>query len=270
MAVAIIIDPVDESYSFTEEMGAAASFTRTCHITGLTAGSGTPLAARIAEAETAMDTNFAYFATTSVDTNLRVVSREFSNWGEETSKMKCVVTYAARKDVLGPVGTWTPSFNGTLSQVQTAKDINGFPAFTAHTFPSTDDNHPSQTITQGGRVPQQRPMIEVTYTGLIKPASIVLEKIKYLGKLNNATWLYGNMGRWMCTGFNAVVHDTATTPATYLVDVTFQADGFDWNPVLVFTDPATGQQPDNLVNGVGIKTIYTQNYVDFNDLIPTS
>ena len=270
MAAAVIVDTTEGGSTFREEMGAAISMTRTLLVTGLTAGSGTPLAARIDEARTAVNAaGFEYFDTTTLDSNLRVVGQEYSMVNSSPDKLTCTITYASRNDVLGPVGTWTPSFNGSLSQVQTANDIGGFPISVAHTFSNSDENHPGQTIEQGGRVPQQRPTIEVTYRGLIQPASIVMEKIKYLGKLNSATWLYGNVGRWLCAGFTAEVHDASTTPTTYLAELTFQADGFDWNPKVAFIDPATGKEPPDLVNGVGIKRVFTFNYADFNDLIPT-
>ena len=77
MAVAVIIDTDTGGSTFREEMGAAVNMTRTLLVTGLTAGSGTPLAARIDEARTAVDAaGFEYYDTTSLDSNLRVVGQE--------------------------------------------------------------------------------------------------------------------------------------------------------------------------------------------------
>lgn len=270
MAVAVTIDWDGGAATFREAGGKATELTRTCLITGLTAGSGTPFAARLAEAQTAMDTNFSYGATTTADTNLRVIGRDFKQIPGSPDKMECVVTYGEVKDMVGPVGTWIPSLSATLNQVQVPIDIGGFPILLAHTFPSDDENHPGQYIEQGGKVPQQRPMLELTYTGLIQPSSIILEKVKYIGRLNSATWNYGPPGKWLCTNFTSEVHDASTTPTTWRVEVSFQADGFNWNPMAVFTDPSTGQQPPNLVAGVGYRTVVTQYYTDFNNLIPSS
>lgn len=265
----VIIDANEDVHVLSEEVGAASSFKRTCLITGLTSGSSTPLAERMAEARTAMDTNFPYFGTTLLDSNLRVVSREFSTIPGSTTAVKCVVTYQSRKDVLGPVGTWTPVLSGTVNQIQVPNDIGGFPIILRHTFPDDDENHPGQLIEQGAKVPQMRPVVEITYTGLQQPASIFDLEITYLGKTNLTTWNYGNPGYWLCTNFQAQIHDAGTTPVTWLCDVTFQADAQAWDPMAVFIDPATGQQPPNLVRGVGYRQVITQERADFNNLIPT-
>lgn len=270
MAVTVTIDVEESPASFREQGGKGTEFSRTCLIQGLSAGSSTPFTARLAEAQTAMDTNFAYGATTSADANLRVIGREFKQIPGKPTAMYCTVTYGESKDLVGPVGRWVPSLSATLNQVQVPIDIQGIPILLAHQFPDDDDNHPGDYIEQGAKVPQQRPMVELTYTGLIQPASILLEKIKYIGRLNSATWNYGPPGKWLCTNFTSEVHDENTTPITWRVEVSFQADGFNWNPLAVFTDPATGQQPPNLVPYIGYRTVVTQYYADFNQLIPSS
>jgi hypothetical protein len=259
-------------FSFTDENGAAVAFQRTLLVKGLTAGTTNPLAARIDEARTAVDAaGFAIGATTSLDSNLRVVKQEFESAGDSyTGSMICTVTYAAVADTIPLEGNWIPTLTGTLNQIQTAKDVLGFPISLSHTFPNDDPNHPGETITQGAKVNQFRPLSEITYVGRLKVPSIFQEKIKYLGKTNSTTWNYGGPGRWLCTGFNASLLDRSTTPYTWKVEVTFQADGYLWQQEAVFIDPATGREPDGLVPGVGIKKVITQYSVDFNDLIPAS
>lgn len=258
--------------SFRREMNAPVEYRRTLLITGLSAGSGaSSLSQRIDEAEDALAAGgFAYNSSPTGYTGLKLVNYEFSTLDSDTTKLKCVVTYANRRDALGPVGTWTPRLSGTLNQIQTAKDYFGIPISVRHTYPVDDVNFPGETITQGGVVPQQLPLVELTYTGLIQPQSITLEAFKYLGRTNSTTWNYGPRGTWLCTNFQAQPHEVSTTPDTWLVDVTFQADPSGWYPLAVFTDPATGQQPENLVPGFGIVRVRTQPEVDFNDLIPSS
>lgn len=271
MAASVIIDYKQGGAKFTEESGAAADFQRTLLVTGLTAGTTNPLAARIDEARTAVNAaGFAHGDTTSLDSNLRVVSQEYSTIENDNSKLICTVTYKALKDTIPPLGTWVPVLSGTLNQIQTAKDLLGFPITVSHTFDTDDPNWAGQTVTQGAKVNQFRPLVEITYRGLMNPASMFNAVTKYLGKTNSATWLYGAPGRWLCTGFTAERHDVASNPDLWLCEVTFQADGFRWTQTAVFVDPATGKEPDNLVSGVGIKEIVTQYGVDFNELIPSN
>ena len=272
MAASVTIDHMPGRFSFTDENGSAVSFQRTLLVKGLSAGSTNPLAARIDEARTAVDAaGFAIGATTSLDSNLRVVKQEFESAGDSyTTSMICTVTYAAFKDIIPPIGSWLPVLNGSVNQIQTATDVLGFPIELSHTFPTDDENHPGQTITQGAKVNQFRPLAEITYTGLVRPPSIFELIIKYLGCTNSTTWNYGNPRRWLCTTFNAELFDRSTTPFTWKCEVTFQADGYEWSQTAVFIDPATGREPSGLVNGVGIKKIITQQSVDFNDLIPAN
>lgn len=272
MAASVIIDWKDGGARFVEQDGAAMEFSRTCFVTGLTAGSGSgTLTSRILEAKTALDSaGFAIGATTTMDANLRVSSRDIAMHPEDNSKVIATINYKAFKDTIPPLGSWLPKLSGSLNQIQTAKDLNGFPITLAHTFPDDDPNWHGQTVEQGAKVNQFRPLAEITYVGLLKVSSIFNTKIKYLGKTNSSTWNYGGPGRWLCTNFTAELFDKGTTPDTWLCEVTFQADGFLWTQTAVFVDPATGKEPEGLVSGVGIKNIVTQFGVDFNELIPSS
>lgn len=269
MPATVIIDNLDGRFSFTNEHGAATGFQRTLLIKGLTVGSSTPLAALINEARTAVNNaGFAIGDTSSVDSNLRVVKHDFEPASDSSNTaMRCVVTYAAFADSLPGVNVWVPTLSGSINQVQTNKDLNGFPIFVQHTYDNTDPNYPGQTITQGAQVNAFRPVAEITYRGLVQPPSIFNLIIKYLGCVNSTTWNYGNPSRWLCTNFTASLHDKSTTPDTWLCEVTFQADGYEWTQEAVFIDPTTGKPPADLVSGVGIKKVFTQRAVDFNDLI---
>lgn len=272
MAASVIIDWKEGGARFVRDSYAAAEFSRTCLVQGLSAGSGNgALSSRIAEAETALDSaGFAIGDTTTLDSNLRVTSREIAMHPGDNSKMIATINYKAFRDTIPPVGSWIPKGNGSLNQIQIAKDLIGFPITVSHTFPTDDPNWHGQEVTQGAKVNQFRPLAELTYTGLIRPASILLEQVKYIGKTNSATWNYGAPGLWLCTNFTYELWDKATNPDTWLCEVTFQADGSRWTQTAVFVDPATGKEPENLVNGVGIKEIVTQYAVDFNNLIPTT
>jgi hypothetical protein len=272
MPATVIIDNLDGRFSFTDEQGAATSFQRTLLITGLTISNSTPLASLINEARTAVNNaGFAIGDTSSVDSNLRVVKHDFEPAGDSSNKaMRCVVTYAAFADSLPGVNVWVPTLSGSVNQIQTSKDEFGFPIFVQHTYDNNDPNYPGQTITQGASVNQFRGVAEITYRGLVQPPSILLLIAKYLGKVNSTTWNYGAPLQWLCTNFTASLHDKSTTPDTWLCEVTFQADGSLWSQDAVFIDPTTGKPPADLVSGVGIKTIYTQQWVDFNDLIPAN
>lgn len=267
MPADVVIDVNDKGHSFTEEQGTATGYRRVCLVKGLTSTTG--LSDLLNEARTAMDNaGFEYYDTTAADSNLRVVSREFETIPGTITSLYCTVSYAPRKDVLGTVGVWTPSISGTINQIQTPSDINGFPIVVAHQFDDTDENHPGLYIEQGAKAPQFRPMGEVTYKGLQQFTSPFLEMAKYLGRTNLTTWNYGAAGLWLCTNFTADIHDASTTPVTWYCEVTFQADGFAWDPIAVFIDPSTGNPPANLVPGVGYRKVIVQQRADFNDLIP--
>lgn len=273
MPVSITIDSqfVGTS-SFREENGAPQEYRKSVLIQGLSAGTGTSiLSSRIDEAQDYLDSQgITYNSSPSGYSNLKLVGREFSTIPDNPTKLACTLIYANRKDVLGPVGTWTPVINGTLNQVQTAKSYFGIPISVRYDYPANDPNFPDETVTQGGKVPQQLPLVELTYRGLIQPQSIALEVFKYLGRTNSTTWNYGPRGTWLCTNFSAEVHDTGTNPDTWLAEVTFQAAPDKWYPTAVFTDPATGQVPPNLIPGFGYVRVVTQPEVDFNQLIPSS
>jgi hypothetical protein len=255
--------------SYREELGVPVEYRRRLLVTGLSAGSGASmLTSRIAEAKTALSSaGFGFFTSPTGLNGLKLVNYEYSTIDEENSKLAVTVTYINRRDAVGPVGTWTPIISGTLQQIQTAKDYLGFPISVQHDYPSWDPNFPGERVAQGGRVTQQLPLVEITYRGLIQPASALLEKFKYLGRINASTWLYGPRGTWMCTNFNTTIHDAGTSPTTWLAEVTFQAEPNGWFPLAVFTDPVTGVPPANLTS-FGIQRVWTQPYAEFNQLIP--
>lgn len=256
-------------FSVEEEHGVIVSATRTALIEGITVSGGVTFQD---EVYTALDNaGLTYYSTTSISQNLVLYRRSVTPL-TENSNTQAIATleYVGKATIPGKIGEWQPVVSATLSQVESAKDIIGAPITVSHTFPDDDENHAGGTITQGGTVQQLLPSYELTYRGLQNVPSILKFAERYMGRTNSATWNYGEAGKWLCTSVNGEPVDVRAGVDTWLVEITFQYRGIGWAQTVVFTDPSTGEQPANLVAGVGFRQVAVQPSVDFNDLILAS
>lgn len=261
------LDNITGPYSVVEEFGIVRSFTRNALIEGITQSGGVTFQS---ESFAALDAaGLTWYSTTSVDSNLVLARRTLQPYSEnDNTKAIAVLEYMARGELPGEIGTWIPQVSASLNQREKATDVIGAAITTSHTFPDTDDSpNAGVTVRQGGKVQQLVPAWDLMYRGLVQPPSILKLTEKYLGRTNSTTWNYLSAGKWLCSDFNASVVDVQSGLDTWLVDVTFQARLDGWAETVVFTDPDTGQQPPDLVAGVGFKNVQVQPQVDFNDLI---
>lgn len=260
------LDWTGGTYVVQEENGIIVSARRTALVTGITVSGGVTFQS---EAYDALDAaGLGYYDSTSISQNLVLHRRGISPFTEnDNSKAIATLEYAARGSVPGQVGEWIPRASATLSQIETPKDIIGSPITVSHTFPDDDENHAGATIRQGGTVQQLLPSYELTYTGLQEVPSILKLQEKYIGRTNSETWNYGAVGKWMCTSITGEPVDIKTGVDTWLLEAVFQYRGIGWAQTAIFTDPATGGQPTDLLPGVGYRSVQVQPRVDFNELI---
>lgn len=270
MAVTIKLDWFDGGGgTYTEEGGAVVGYAHTALIEGL---SGATQNGNVGEAIAALNTaGITYWSATAVSTNLRLASRSLKpiKGGAFKTSMACDLEYKDALSLVPPVGQWIGQVNSTVNQIQTAKDYFGNTIFVEHTYPVNDLNHPGEYIQQGGEVTQYRPQIEITFKGSVQIAKPSIFVQTYIGRMNSTTWGGLQAGQWLCTSIVPTLVNLATSPATYLVEATFQADFEGWGQPCVFTDPSTGKVPYGLIYGIGIKNVRTQPTANFNILIPT-
>lgn len=266
--MAIILDTHEGAVNTYQEVdGKAMQYSRSVLITSLPGGT---LNANIADALSQLNSaGLTYYATTAAADNLRLAERNITMIDGFDDTMRCVVVFRDQLSMPAPVGQWIGVIRSNTNQIQNANDFFGFPIFVEHTYPADDDFKPNLYEKQGGTVTQYRPQIEVNFRGKVQTSSAAKLVERYIGRMNSTTWGGLQPGQWLCTAMDAELDDPSTTPDTYAVDVTFQAEFEGWGQDVIFIDRDTGSPPANLVPGVGIKKVRTQPQTDFNALIPT-
>ena len=119
-------------------------------------------------------------------------------------------------------------------------------------------------VTQGGSVDVLAPgsTLELEFvTASASPGSVSTD---WTGKVNSATWQGGAAGTWICTSVNFEPVDQVAATPKYRFNFTFEYRDDGWDPSVVFIDPETGEPPDGLVDGTGVKTVTYYATKDFN------
>jgi hypothetical protein len=167
------------------------------------------------------------------------------------------------------VGSLTARGGGSLQQVNTNFDVYGNLITVSHTYAADDPgSFAGQTKTVIAEVQQLFPQIELVYEGIIQLASPILFQKAYKGYVNSSWWNGGAPGTWLCTNVEWDQHNTASSPPSYRVSMSFQYDSSTWNPIAIYKDPETNNPPVDIVDGVGVVTVYTQPETNFWAIIP--
>lgn len=159
------------------------------------------------------------------------------------------------------------SIGGTVEQIETQRNILGFPLTVSHTYPTDDPFFPAVTITQTGTI---RPTDGVlTFEAYKKKRTEYPELYvsKWINTINNRAWRGYDRYKWKLQGMPAVEHDRSTTPHTWTFRFEFQYNSAGWKPIVRATAP-DGSCPNNLVFGVGYYPVEHYQTRDFNELFP--
>jgi len=149
-----------------------------------------------------------------------------------------------------------------VAEYQTQLDIFGNQILTKHTFPDKlDANGRPRTITQAGTVNVQKPILTIRLSR--RERQNPLQKaIQYTGTVNANNWANMPPHTWLCK-IRALSDDGQKSwmmgyELSYLED--------SWDPVVIATDPATGERVVNPVWGQGIIRAYVQREEVFSNL----
>jgi len=118
-----------------------------------------------------------------------------------------------------------------------------------------------QTIEQGALVPMLTPEYSMSVTQDQDHAPYALQD-DYVGTINSMNWQSsGDQYKWLCTGITGYKRGTRWT-----VTYSFQYKKNGWAADVVFIDPHTGKPPEDLVDGVGYKSVHIYPEANFNNL----
>jgi len=120
-----------------------------------------------------------------------------------------------------------------------------------------------QTIQQGALVPFLAPEFTMSVTQDQEHAPYALQD-DYVGKINSTDWQYfdEDQYKWLCTGITGYKTGTRWT-----VTYNFQYKKNGWPVDVVFIDPHTGKPPEDVVKGVGYKSVAVYETANFNNLV---
>jgi hypothetical protein len=257
---------VESPVSVQEESGVVTELTTIVRITGI---AGATVTAKLSDAYGALDSGgYTSFSTTAVYTHLVLADRHIQFLRNDTSIADATLTYKQRGQTMGAVGTFTARLSSSLQQIDTQFDIFGNQIVLEHTYPATDENFPGETKYVTATVPQMIPQGEAIYDGIFELTNPIAFRNTYLGHINSYYWNGGEPGTWLCSDLQAQMHTYNVSASLWSISITFQYDPSGWNSIPVFTDPTTNKPPIDLVEGLGYKSIQTQPYADFWEIIP--
>lgn len=163
----------------------------------------------------------------------------------------------------------TGEMSVSVQQIATDMDRDGNKVTVSHTYPADDKNFPNETLVLPGEMQVYVPQKVLTLQGVKPTQTPWLIANQIVGALNAGPWSLGAARTWMCMKANWkwIGYNQHTLEHFYNMTFEFQYNKLTWNPYVIFIDPKTGQQPANLVEGVGRKYIQYQEEVDFESIM---
>ena len=186
---------------------------------------------------------------------------------------------------VGTEAFWVFKSSGALGSTETSRyplsavdpttltaQVGDQPIVVWHTYPSGDPDYPGRTVYQGAKVTMSYATSEFEAVGLVRGAS-QLNLLQSVGPnyVNRDAWMGGLARTWCITSMEIEPFDYQTDAVnhTYRVRLRFQHDPFGWDTYAVFTDPRTGQPPQDLVYGEGIQRVVLHPAAYFGMYWPT-
>lgn len=139
----------------------------------------------------------------------------------------------------------------TTESVETAKDRNGTRITVTH-----------EGLTVGATVSYRRPRMTVEYDRL-EVGNARSRASTYVGRVNSTSFQGFEAGTVFCS---AIESRSNPERGGYDVHYVFEIDADGWQPTAAYLDPATGEPPPNLVEGVGIVDVDLYESAEFNYL----
>lgn len=186
----------------------------------------------------------------------------------QDSPTKAIVTIEYKT-----VGDYRNSFifsGGTnLNQTQTDVDYFGNRISLSYTYPNDypDENLRGQVYTTA-----INESVMVPHTTLQATGSLFVDypndiSRAWAGSVNSTFWAGAPAGYWLCTACNFRPRDVGIgRPHLWEFDWTFEYNPQSWFVVAKIRDPNTGNVPDDVVDGVGIKQVDWYPPYDFNTI----
>lgn len=170
----------------------------------------------------------------------------------------------------------TPLLRGraSMKQIVTEKDRSGTAITVEHTWPADDKGVYPDGTRKAGTTERQGGTIRVLYPMKVLEGGFALNTSNpdgitdsYIGRVNSSSWRNGGPREWLCTNVEYELIDNSQSPPLYNFTFTFERDDQTWDndTTAVFEDPATGNPPVDLIDGVGIKQIAYYPEKNFGD-----
>lgn len=263
--MAVVSDLVN-TVNVVEQEGVTISMTRVFMVTGLTpTGLPTP--------------HVQAFGTSGVpqhgdtapgNTNLKVHQRSYEMVRDTPSAAMVTVDYKT-------VADWANSFifsgGSSIQQRQTDVDRLGNRIQLSWTYPADypDEQLRGQVYTTAINESVTESNLTLTATGSLYvdyPNEVALD---WTNKVNATFWAGAAPYYWKCAACNFRGRDTGLGRAhLWEFDWTFEYNPQSWAIVAKIRDPATGNVPDDVVDGTGIKSVDWYYTKDFNERFPNT
>ena len=178
-------------------------------------------------------------------TDLRVVERTVEPLDRSGAKCRVTVIYRKptedqRPDPTNDDETPVKTITASLSSVKTNLDHAGNPIIVTH-----------NGVPQGVEIEKQMPTIVMRYRRRETQRPFT-RALNHVGKTNNSSFEGRPARTVLCTSITGESRDGGVT---YDVDYEFQYLPETWDVQVFWIDKTTGRPPDNLVAGVGYKTV---------------
>jgi hypothetical protein len=257
--MAVIADLIG-TYNVVEQEGVVVSMSRRFMVTGLTpTGIPTPdvqafIASGIPQ----------HGASAPGNSNLKVRQREYSMVQDTPSAGYVDVQYATVADY---ANSFIFSGGSSIQQKQTDVDRLGNRIQLSWTYPSDypDEDVRGEVYTTAINESVTTPHLTMTATGSLYvdyPNEIALD---WINKVNSTFWAGAPAYYWLCTACNFRGRDIGLGRShLWEFDWTFEFNPSSWAVVAKITDPNTGNVPDDVVDGVGVKAVDWYLVKDFN------
>ena len=159
---------------------------------------------------------------------------------------------------------------GILQQVTTPLELDGSQMLVGHTWPGNDkiEARRGKWEPQGMELTVDELAQLISFSGPMAAAWPHVIQRQWQNKVNLTTWMGDPPNTWKCVKADFVLKDNRPYPAIWNWTFSFMALRNGWSVRAVFIDDTTGEPPEGLVAGVGIR--YFQQYLalDFRSLFP--
>jgi len=259
--MAVVADLVN-TINVVEQEGVVVSMTRVFMVTGLTA-TGLPTPQQQAFVASGIP---QHGDSAPGNTNLKVHQRTYEMVRDTPTAAMVTVDYKT-------VADWANSFvfsgGSSIQQRQTDVDRLGNRIILSWTYPSDykDIALRGEVYTTAINETVTESNLTLTATGSLYVDYPNIISLDWSNKVNSTFWAGAPPYYWKCSGCTFRGRDIGLGRAhLWEFDWTFEYHPQSWAIVAKIRDPDTGNVPDDVVDGVGIKTVDWYYTKDFNSL----